>query len=493
MAESSQKLGKYRDKRSFDKTPEPDGDGEGFGGNDRFLVQEHHATRLHWDFRLERDGVLVSWALPRGVPLDPADNHLAVHTEDHPLGYFDFEGEIPKGEYGAGTVTRWDHGTYETEKWRDGEIIIRLHGERVSGRYVLFRTGKRDHGEDKNWMIHRMDPAPEGREPMPRALEPMKAKLAELPSDDEGWGFEIKWDGVRAIAFCETGRVKLVSRSGKDVTKAYPEIGEIAKGLGGAEAVLDGEVVAFDEAGRPSFQRLQRRMHVRDADQVRRLRRDVPVTYVIFDLLYLDGESLLDLTYEERRARLQGLELDATAWRTPAYHRGDGASLLSLTRSQGLEGVVGKRLDSTYKPGKRGRDWIKVKNTVGQEVVVAGWLPGKGKRSGSIGALLTGYWEGEGDERRLRYGGKVGTGFSEAELKMLAERLEPLRRDETPFEGRQPERAAIFAEPELVAEVEFTEWTDAGTLRHPSYKGLRDDKPASAVVRERIDPNAAEG
>jgi len=325
---------------------------------------------------------------------------------------------------------------------------------------------------------------------MPRGIEPMKARLAELPADDDGWGFEIKWDGVRAIAYCETGRVKLVSRTGKDVTAAYPEIGALAGALSGAEAVLDGEVVAFDEAGRPSFQRLQRRMHVRDSSQVKRLRGDVPVSYVAFDLLYLDGQLLLDLPYEERRARLQALGLDGDSWRTPAYHRGDGASLLSLTRAQGLEGIVGKRLDSTYKPGKRGRDWIKVKNTVGQEVVIAGWLPGKGKRAATIGALLTGYYEGEGDERRLRFAGKVGTGFSEAELRMLAERLEPLRRETSPFDGRQPERAAIFAEPELVAEVEFTEWTDAGTLRHPSYKGLRDDKPASAVVRERVGPEA---
>ena len=500
---NAEKLGKYRDKRSFERTPEPDGAAaaEGTaadadaaaatGDAPRFVIQEHHATRLHWDLRLEHDGVLVSWALPRGVPLDPADNHLAVHTEDHPLDYLTFAGEIPKGEYGAGTISVWDHGTYELEKWWDGEIIFSFRGERVSGRYVLFRTAR--DGEEKNWMIHRMDPAPEGREPMPGGIEPMKARLAELAADDDGWGFEIKWDGVRAIAYCETGRVKLVSRTGRDITAAYPEIGALAGALGGAEAVLDGEVVAFDEAGRPSFQRLQRRMHVRDSSQVKRLRRDVPVSYVAFDLLFLDGESLLELPYEERRARLQALELDGDAWRTPAYHRGDGASLLGLTRAQGLEGIVGKRLDSTYKPGKRGRDWIKVKNTVGQEVVIAGWLPGKGKRAATIGALLTGYYEGEGEERRLRFAGKVGTGFSEAELRMLAERLEPLRRETSPFEGRQPERAAIFAEPELVAEVEFTEWTEAGTLRHPSYKGLRDDKPASAVVRERIDSGAASG
>jgi bifunctional non-homologous end joining protein LigD len=268
------------------------------------------------------------------------------------------------------------------------------------------------------------------------------------------------------------------------VTASYPELGAIAEGLAGAEAVLDGEVVALDDQGAPSFQRLQRRMHVSGPNLTRRLREDVPVSYVIFDLLYLDGETLLELPYAERRARLEALALEGDAWRTPSFHVGDGAALLGLTRSQGLEGIVGKRLDSKYRPGKRGREWIKVKNVRGQEVVIGGWLPGKGRRGGGIGALLCGYWEGEGDERRLRFAGKVGTGFSEDELAMLAERLEPLRRETSPFDGRQPERAAIFAEPELVAEVEFAEWTSAGTMRHPSYKGLRDDRPPESVVRE---------
>lgn len=320
-----------------------------------------------------------------------------------------------------------------------------------------------------------------------RAIEPMKARLAELPADDGGWGFEIKWDGVRAIAYCGSDGVRLLSRTARDISAAYPEITALSAALDGHEAVLDGELVAFDEAGRPSFQRLQRRMHVRDAGQVRRLRGEVAVTYVVFDLLVADGRSLLGLPYEERRRRLDALALDGEAWRTPAYHRGDGASLLELTSAQGLEGIVGKRLDSPYRPGKRGRDWIKVKNVVGQEVVIGGWLPGKGRRAETLGALLLGYWDGD----ELRYAGKVGTGFDDAELRMLLERLEPLRRDSSPFStdsGRQPERAAIFAEPALVAEVGFTEWTDAGTLRHPVYRGLRDDKVAGEVVRERPAP-----
>ena len=419
--------------------------------------------------------MLVSWALPRGVPLDPAENRLAVHTEDHPLDYFDFEGEIPKGEYGGGSVTRWDAGTYETEKWEEGKVVVRLRGERVDGRYSLFRT------RGRNWMIHRMDPPPQGREPLPERIEPMKAATAKLPADDECWGYEIKWDGVRAIALCRTGKVTLQSRSLRDITAQYPEIAAIALELEGREAVLDGELVAYDEEGRPSFQRLQRRMHVASAAEVRKRRADVQVTYVIFDLLHLDGESLLTLTYEERRERLETLGLNGESWQTPSYHRGDGAAMLEASRARGLEGVVAKRLTSPYRPGKRGRDWLKVKNFRGQEVVIGGWLPGKGRREGGIGSLLAGVHDEEG---RLRFAGKVGTGFSEEELRRLGELLRPLRRETSPFEGRQPERAAIFAEPELVAEVDFAEWTTAGTMRHPAYKGLRDDKDPRDVVRE---------
>lgn len=482
---SPERLDEYRRKRSFDETPEPSGEGGSAGEGARFVIQEHHATRLHWDFRLERDGVLVSWALPRGVPLDPGENHLAVHTEDHPLDYFDFEGEIPKGEYGGGTVKRWDAGTYEAEKWEERKVVVRLHGERVEGRYALFATGK---GGERNWMIHRMDPPPAGREPMPSGVAPMKARLSKLPRNDEGWAYEVKWDGVRAIAYCHTGKVELQSRTGRDVTGSYPELAALAEAFEGAEAVLDGEIVALDADGRPSFQRLQRRMHVDRRNLTRRLRDEVPVEFVVFDLLYYDGELLLDLPYEERRSRLEALGLEGPHWRTPSYHRGDGAAMLELTRAQGLEGIVGKRLDSKYRPGRRGGEWIKVKNVRKQEVVIGGWLPGKGKRGGRIGALLCGYYDGEGDERRLRYAGKVGTGFSEAELDRLAALLGPLRRDDSPFEGRQPERAAIFAEPVLVAEVEFGEWTEAGTLRHPSYEGLRNDREPETVVREEPQP-----
>jgi bifunctional non-homologous end joining protein LigD len=445
------------------------------------VVQEHHARRLHWDLRLERDGVLVSWALPRGVPDDPKKNRLAVHTEDHPLDYYDFEGEIPEGEYGAGKVRIWDQGTYSAEKFEPGEVIATFDGERVKGRYALFQT------KDNNWMIHRMDPPldPE-HEPMPEHLVPMLATLSNLPEDDDGWGYEIKWDGVRAIAYCQTGRVRLETRNLRDVTAQYPETRKLGPELGSREAVLDGELVTFDEQGRPSFQRLQSRMHLASESVIRRRMRDVPVTYMIFDLLYVEGRSTMGLPYEERRERLEALKLEGPHWQTPSYHLGEGESLLAASREQGLEGIVAKRLDSRYTPGKRGGAWLKVKNVLSQEVVIGGWLPGKGRREGMLGALLVGYYDHERtEEPTLVYAGKVGTGFGADDLRRLGEKFEPLRRKTSPFDGRQPPKDAVFVEPQLVAEVEFSEWTAAGTLRHPSFKGLRDDKPPEQVVRER--------
>jgi bifunctional non-homologous end joining protein LigD len=477
VAKDDDRLDEYRSRRKPGRTPEPAGRGGG-GRDDRFVIQQHHARRLHWDLRLEHGGVLVSWALPRGLPDDPKQNRLAVHTEDHPVEYLDFEGEIPEGEYGAGEMRIWDRGTYETEKWEPEKVVVRLDGERARGRYAIFRT----RGDD--WLIHRMDPPDPAFEPMPARIEPMKATLSELPADDARWGFEIKWDGVRAIAYCEPGHLRLESRTRRDVTGQYPELRALLDQLGARRAVLDGELVAFDDAGRPSFQRLQRRMHVGSEAEVRRRMEAVPVTYVIFDLLYLDGRSLLGLGYEDRRSELEALELAGASWQTPAYHRGEGAALLAASREQGLEGIIAKRLASAYRPGRRSRDWLKIKNVRSQEMVIGGWLPGKGRREGELGALAVGYHEGEGAERRLRYAGKVGTGFDAAALELLRNRLEPLRRDRSPFEGRQPERATIFVEPELVCDVDFAEWTKAGTLRHPSYKGLRTDKPAIEVVRE---------
>ena len=476
----------YERKRSFDETPEPRGRKRkkpSAKGN-RFVIQEHHARRLHWDLRLEHDGTLVSFALPRGVPQDPKQNRLAVHTEDHPLEYLEFEGDIPKGQYGAGKMRIWDRGTYEAEKFHDDEVIAIFEGERVKGKYALFQTN------GDNWMIHRMDPpADPDREPMPDDVRPMAATLTtSVPPDDENWAYEIKWDGIRAIAYCETGRLRLESRTLRDITATYPELRAIAAELGSTDAILDGEIVAFDEDGRPSFERLQGRMNLASESAVRRRMGDCPVTYLVFDLIYLDGRTLIDLPYTERRERLEALGLEGPGWQTPSYHRGDGKSLLDLTRQRGLEGLVAKRLDSRYLPGRRTRAWLKVKNLMGQELVIGGWLPGQGRRAGTLGALLVGYYEDEDGEQHLRYAGRVGTGFTDEELDRLAAKLDPLRTKKSPFTGRQPPREAVFVEPELVAEVAFREWTKARTLRAPVYKGLRPDKRPGEVVFEQPAP-----
>jgi bifunctional non-homologous end joining protein LigD len=271
----AERLKTYRAKRDFQETPEPAGDRDDSTGGGRFVIQEHHATRLHWDLRFERDGVLVSFAVPNGLPEEPKDNRLAVHTEDHPLEYLDFEGEIPKGSYGAGTMRVWDRGTYDVLKWDPRKIEVALHGERVEGRYALFPIDK---GEDpKNWMIHRMDPpADAGREPMPDKLVPMAARAGRLPRDDENWGHEIKWDGVRAIAHSEPGRLRFQSRNLHDITPRYPELSKLNRALSHHRAILDGEVVALDAEGRPSFGALQRRMHLASESAVRRLARGAP-------------------------------------------------------------------------------------------------------------------------------------------------------------------------------------------------------------------------
>jgi bifunctional non-homologous end joining protein LigD len=318
---------------------------------------------------------------------------------------------------------------------------------------------------------------------MPRGLRPMLARLSKMPKNEDHYGFEIKWDGVRALAYLARGTITLESRTGRDITFQFPEAAGLSGPLGRRQVVLDGELVAFDEAGRPSFQQLQGRIHLGSEALVRERMRTIPVTYMLFDVLHLSGRSTRELPYEERRAVLEGLDLDGPSWQTPGYHAGEGSALLAVSREKGLEGVIAKRLGSVYEPGSRGGAWLKVKNVRSQEVVIGGWLPGKRRRSGTIGALLVGYYE-DGD---LRFAGKVGTGFGEEDLRRLAEALEPLRRDTSPFVGRQPERGSIFVEPKLVAEVEFGEWTQAGTMRHPSFKGLRTDKPARDVVREEPD------
>jgi bifunctional non-homologous end joining protein LigD len=471
-------LEEYKAKRDFDATPEPAGKvegGEDAGDRARFVVQEHHARALHWDLRLEHDGVLLSWAVPKGIPATPKKNHLAVHTEDHPLEYLDFEGDIPDGNYGAGSMRVWDRGEYELHELRDDKVVATFYGERVNGRYALFQT------DGRNWMIHRMDPPsdPE-RAPVPKSVQPMLATpTAKVPTGD-GLAWEMKWDGVRCIATVEGGRVRLANRGGTDITRRYPELRALGETLGSTEVVLDGELVVFD-GSRPDFQLMQRRMHVENERDIRRLSAELPAVLVIFDLLWLDGHSTMPLPYTERRRLLLELKLSGPAWQSPPHEVGDGKATMAVIEQFGLEGVVAKRLDSPYEPGRRSRAWLKWKRLLQQEFVVGGWMPGTNARTGQIGSLLVGYFGDDGET--LHYAGRVGTGFTQAELERLAAKLEPLRRSSSPFVGKVPAKAE-FVEPALVAEVRFTEWTAGGSIRQPAYRGERTDKPATEVVRE---------
>jgi bifunctional non-homologous end joining protein LigD len=471
-------LAEYNAKRDFETTPEPKGRPPKTRKKTepRFVVQEHHARSLHWDLRLERDGVLASWAVPKGIPPDPKKNHLAVQTEDHPMEYLTFAGDIPKGEYGGGSMHVWDTGTYETHKWSEREVMVTLHGERVEGRYVLFRT------RGSQWMIHRMDPPQDpDRASPPENLKPMAAVLAKQPPTGSGWAWELKWDGIRALGYVDGGRVRLFSRRGNEVTHRYPELRKLGEALGSLDVVLDGEIVAFDENGQPSFERLQSRMHVESESTIRRLMQQVPVVYVLFDVLWADGRSLLDLPYEQRRARLTDLQLTGPSWQTPPNEVGDGSATIDVSKRFGLEGVMAKRLDSRYEPGKRSAAWVKVKNSLRQEFVVGGWQPGEGGRTGSIGSLLVGYYD---DDGVFHYAGKVGSGLSGASIAELERLFERCERDTSPFERGRVPKGVHFVEPVLVVEVRFTEWTSAGNIRQPTFLGMRTDKDPREVVRE---------
>ena len=484
-------LSEYRRKRDAARTPEPvppqSDDDLPRGNDDTFVIQEHHARRLHWDVRLERLGVLVSWAVPRGLPAAPGDIRLAVHTEDHPMEYATFEGDIPRGEYGAGKMIIWDRGRYETLKWSDREVAVVLHGQRVNGRYVFFRSGR--DAADRDWMVRRSDPPTDPDwQPLPDSLAPMLATQGTLPppEDDANWAYEFKWDGVRALARVEGGRVQLTARSGHEITVAYPELRALAEELGSTQALLDGEIVAIRE-GRPSFAALQNRMHVSNAAQARRLADQAPVTYLIFDVLHLDGRSTLALPYSERRSLLESLELDGARWQTTPSFSGDGALILQAATEQRLEGVVAKRLTSRYHPGRRSPDWTKVTTDQVVEVVIGGWRPGGGRREGLVGSLMLGVPTPDG--HGLRYVGQVGTGFTDEALRSITARLQGLVRSTSPFVTPVPPdraRGATWVEPELVGEVIFREWTPDGRMRLPSWRGLRSDKTPADVSVDKL-------
>jgi bifunctional non-homologous end joining protein LigD len=472
-------LTEYRRKRDPKKTPEPSGRArKGSRKAPIFVVQRHAARRLHYDFRLERDGALASWAVPKGVPLEPGQQHLAVHVEDHPLEYATFEGEIPKGEYGAGTVEIWDEGTYELlDEKKDGGLTVRLHGKRLQGTWALVPA--KLSGDPKNWLLLRKrDDSKTSQQPAARseraAYQPMLATLADDVPTGPGWLYEVKWDGYRAIARVAGGEATLTSRRGNDLTGRFSSVAKaIEAAVRTPDCVLDGEVCALDERGRSSFSAMQQG------------KPDTPIVYYVFDVLEVDGEPLLDLPLEERRARLERLLDRRSKVVRLSETFEDGRALYEAAKKEGLEGVIAKRADSRYLPGKRTRDWLKVKTHGRQEFVIAGYTKGQGRRAGRFGSLVLGVHRGD----ELVYVGNVGTGFTEAEIDRLLEHLRPLERHEPPFPvvPKMPKVRKgdiVWVEPKLVAEVEFAEWTHDGRLRAPVYMGLREDKSPEDVRRE---------
>jgi bifunctional non-homologous end joining protein LigD len=515
----------YRKKRDFGATPEPSGTKAKAAKRLRFVVQMHRASRLHYDFRLEAGGVLASWAVPKGPTLAPGDRRLAMHVEDHPMGYRDFEGNIPAGQYGAGSVIVWDRGTYSLAEGDDpaaeigdGKIKFVLHGEKLHGEFTLVRIKPREDESGDPWLLikdkdeyadPKYDPAehpesvksgktladvakdprakewqskPKARhaaappraraklDPIPKLISVMLATLIDAPFDDDGWLFEIKWDGYRAVCTIdEKGKLTLASRNGLDLLERFPEFDALADAFASVPIVVDGEIVSLDSSGKSEFQRLQRAQ--KSADAV--------LTYAAFDLIYADGRDLRKTPLEERKKLLERLVRNDELVLFSKHVVGDGKKLFAQAQKRRLEGIVGKKRDSLYQE-RRSRDWVKIKAQLEQEFVVGGWTQPRGSRSG-FGALLLGAYDG----KRFRYVGHVGTGFSQKVLAELHARLVKLARKTSPFDTPvEGNMQAHWVKPELVVQVRFAEWTADRLLRQPAYLGLRPDKPASEVVLE---------
>ncbi len=518
-------LATYHKKRDFAQTPEPSGRTAAARPSKRrrFVVQMHRATRLHYDFRLESDGVLASWAVPKGPTLAPGDRRLAMHVEDHPLDYRDFEGNIPSGQYGAGSVIVWDQGTYTLAEGDDpgdeiagGKIKFVLHGKKLMGEFTLVKIKPREGESGEPWLLVKdrdryddpnYDPAdhPESvksgktladvakdprartwqskpsnrakaakprtrakRDPIPHPKALMLATLVDEPFDDPDWLFEIKWDGYRALCTIEENSFSLVSRNGLDMLRRFPDLKDLAASFASVPIVVDGEICSLDAKGRSSFQRLQEAM-----------RKPVGLTYVAFDLLYADGADLRSKPLEERKALLERMIRDDGLALYSGHVLEKGKALYASARKSKLEGIIGKKRTSTYQE-RRSRDWVKIKTGYEQEFVVGGWTEPKGSRKG-FGALLLGVYQG----KSLRFVGSVGTGFSAKLLAELYERLRKLERKSSPFSNEVIANSpAHWVKPELVVEARFSEWTRDGYLRQPAYMGLRPDKEAAEVVAE---------
>ncbi len=541
------KLGEYQRKRRFNRTPEPSGEPEPVAGKvqdkpspaakrtrlpkpklpqlevrpgaehgDTFVVQKHRATRLHYDFRLAVDGTLKSWAVPKGPSQSHADKRLAVQTEDHPLDYANFEGRIPEGNYGAGTVMVWDRGIFHLEGKLDalkqlekGEIKFSLNGEKLRGSFVLVKLKQSEKGnewlmikhkdaaEDSSWNIDEHDGSaltgrtieeikeelPPKRKPtliqaselqgarkgaMLSRVEPMLATLADRPFSDSNWLFEIKWDGVRAIARIENGALALRSRTGVDIAKRYPELASLLDALAARQAILDGEIVALDAQGHSDFERLQERMHVRAPSEV--LVTQIPVIYFVFDLLYCDGYDLRESPLLERKQLLQRLLYTSERFRYADHQLEHGKELFELAAHNGLEGIVAKRADSPY-VSDRSPYWVKLKITKTVDAVIGGWTESR-TTALPLGALLLGLYQG----KKLRFIGHVGSGFDAKKLKDLSSKLKELTAPASPFDAvPETNEKPSWVSPALVARVKFSGWTQEHALRHPVFLALRGD------------------
>ncbi len=478
-ASKDPKLGEYLRKRTFGPegtTEPPPGGAEGQGNS--FVIHKHRATRLHYDVRLERDAALPSWAVPRGLPVQHRDKRLAVRTEDHPLEYGSFSGTIPKGHYGAGEVRIFDDGWYEPIEWTEKKVSFRLHGRRYPGLEFHFVKTRTD------WLAFLASHQEAPLIDVPPTIQPMLAEGGWKAFDDAKWWFEPKFDGIRSTTYLSTDLTRLMTRRGRDVTYQYPELHMIHELVDQVNAVVDAEIVAFDDDGRNSFEALQQRMNLANEREIKRASAKIPVALVAFDLLWLDGRPLVDLPLEDRRELLLAVVETDERLQLVTHVEHDGKRFAGVARDLGLEGVVAKRKGSRYQPGRRSPDWRKIKLTNTLDCVVLGWTPGQGGRSGSFGALLVGAY----DDGKLLWVGQVGTGFTHQTLDRLMAALQPLVR-KTPA-GDDPElgkvKGATFVEPQLVAEVEYLELTKSThKMRAPSFKGLRDDKLPDECVLER--------
>lgn len=498
-------LNEYRRKRVFTQTPEPEPSLAKEQGK-RFFIQRHSARRLHYDLRLEMEGVLKSWALPHGPTLDPSIKRLAVLVEDHPLEYGNFEGTIPSGNYGAGKVTLWDRGTYEIlgpkapeQQWQAGDLKIRFHGRRIMGEFALVRT-KRSHGKD--WLLIKKkdfavqegwDPEKDTRSilagrpdlsslegavqaPMPQTISPMLAMLGNALPAGTDWLYEVKWDGVRALCFIENGKVRMCSRRGNAIEQQYPELHQIVNVLDAATAIVDGEIVCFDENGVPSFQLLQNRIGA-GPKSAPMLAQSQPASFFAFDLLYLNGYDLRRTPLIERKQLLSSILQPNSTFRFSEHFTGKGEELLQAVREKGLEGIVAKQAYSLY-DSKRSRDWVKVKVLNQQDFVICGWIEGEREY---FGALALAYY----DDGKLVYAGNVGSGFTQESLKAVYQKMEPLVTSKSPLTVVPKDVGKVtWVKAELVCNVRYTSWTDDVRLRAPVFLGLRSDHSPKDCVRE---------